>query len=82
MRIRLLLAITIVLTVISAHAQEYNKFLFNVGGGVGFPDAPRSSNKDPSRDPARSRGRTKRAWCGNNWQSRHRACTPKITITT
>lgn len=38
MRIRFFAAVTILLAVVtSVHAQDYNKFLFNIGGGIGFP---------------------------------------------
>lgn len=44
MRIRLFLAVTVVVGVLgSAQAQEYSKWLFNVGGGVGFPQGDLSS---------------------------------------
>jgi hypothetical protein len=44
MRSRLLLAIPFVLAMMpSAHAQDYSKWLFNVGGGIGFPQGNLSS---------------------------------------
>jgi len=40
LRLRFFLAIPIALGVLaSAHAQVYSKWLFNVGGGIGFPQA-------------------------------------------
>jgi hypothetical protein len=43
-RFRFLLAIPIALVMLaSAHAQDSSKFLFNVGGGVGFPQGDLSS---------------------------------------
>lgn len=46
LRVRLFLAMTTVLGVLaSAHGQEedYSKFLFNIGGGIGFPQGDLSS---------------------------------------
>jgi hypothetical protein len=38
MRIRFFATATILLAIVtSVHAQDYNKFLFNIGGGIGFP---------------------------------------------
>jgi len=38
MPIRCFAAVTIFLAMVtSVHAQDYNKFLFNIGGGIGFP---------------------------------------------
>jgi opacity protein-like surface antigen len=38
MRIRIFAAVTILLAMVtSVHAQDYSKFLFNIGGGIGFP---------------------------------------------
>jgi Outer membrane protein beta-barrel domain len=47
LRLRFFLAIPILLGVLaSAHAQDYSKLLFNVGGGVGFPQGDLSSFVD------------------------------------
>ncbi len=36
--VRLFLGIAILLcALVPAYAQDYSKFLFNVGGGIGFP---------------------------------------------
>jgi opacity protein-like surface antigen len=38
MRIRIFATVTILLAIVtSVHAQDYSKFLFNIGGGIGFP---------------------------------------------
>jgi len=44
MRIRIFAAVTILLAMVtSVHAQDYSKFLFNIGGGIGFPQGDLSS---------------------------------------
>jgi len=44
LRLRFFLVIPMVLSVLaSAHAQDYSKWLFNVGGGIGFPQGDLSS---------------------------------------
>ena len=44
LRLRFFLVIPMVLGVLaSAHAQDYSKWLFNVGGGIGFPQGNLSS---------------------------------------
>jgi opacity protein-like surface antigen len=38
MRIRIFATVTILLAIVtSVHAQDYSKILFNIGGGIGFP---------------------------------------------
>ena len=44
LRLRFFLVIPMVLGVLaSAHAQDYSKWLFSVGGGIGFPQGDLSS---------------------------------------
>jgi len=44
LRLRFFLTLPILLCVLaSAHAQDYSKWLFNIGGGIGFPQGDLTS---------------------------------------